>query len=153
MQGMENALSFPIDLVEQAIHQEDIRGVDELISTVSDINKRILQTETYLSLAISVGTPLIVELLLGKGANPNLNYSMQNSSPLIFAAYGGKDKIVKLLINYGADLNHIANDGATAVGAALQQSEAWNQKRTRDPMLPARSYDKVIELLRVSKIL
>ena len=46
-----------------------------------------------------------VKLLLNHGADPNLGYAF-HGSPLICAAYRKHDKVMKMLIDHGADINH-----------------------------------------------
>lgn len=61
----------------------------------------------------------LVQTLLEKGANPNLQ-DWRGATPLINAAFAGQQPIVKYLLAHGAKVNIVPVDGPTALVAALQ---------------------------------
>ena len=63
----------------------------------------------------------ICQMLLTKGANPNIYTYSGKSTPLHRAAYMGHLNIVKLLLKYKADLDCQDSDGLTPLHKAYQQ--------------------------------
>ena len=59
---------------------------------------------TVLNYAVELNRPEFVKLFLEKGANPNINNSL-NYSPLYNAVFYNSFEITKLLIDYGANIN------------------------------------------------
>jgi hypothetical protein len=72
---------------------------------------------TPLMLAAMSGQPACVDILLRRGANPNIRTAF-GDTPLIRAAYAGNLGIVKLLVNAGASLTAKNGDGDTPYRAA-----------------------------------
>ena len=66
----------------------------------------------------SVGDPELTELLLSKGADPNLRLE-HGWTPLMSAVRSGKPESAKLLLKAGADVNATAGDGRTALMEVL----------------------------------
>lgn len=61
----------------------------------------------------------VVELLLERGADPNIRCQGDNATPLHFAAEGGDLEIVKLLVEHGADVNGFGDlHGVDVIGWA-----------------------------------
>ena len=60
----------------------------------------------------------MVRALLRAGANPNLAHEDDGRTPLLAAVEGGQRRIVKLLLNAGADPNRADEDGQTALDIA-----------------------------------
>lgn len=98
--------------VFSAISKGNIDTVKTALDNGVYINYRN-RDNTLLTQAIRTRRPRIVELLLSRGADPNLavNYKMfanDNTiySPLYFAVFrSGNEEIVELLFKYGADPN------------------------------------------------
>jgi ankyrin repeat protein len=60
--------------------------------------------------------PMIVELLLHYGADPNVTENINKATPLhIAAGLNVNVKIFELLLRAGADPNKITSDGATSI--------------------------------------
>lgn len=104
--------------------------LQEIISNVENSEERLVQLKRYLDqegftnindidsfgdtalhIASNDGFIDIVEILLSKGANPNIADKMGNT-PLHLAALFGNLQIVTLLLNHGADINYTNDLGA-----------------------------------------
>ncbi len=104
----------------------NIDGVDALLNSLNnqkEIKDLFMKTPgiaklTPLQQAI-YGCSSLVEILLKHGANPNyvVPYS-ENPSPLLIAASLGIDKIVDMLLKYGADVMIVDTTGQTALHKA-----------------------------------
>ncbi|MGL5955869.1 MAG: ankyrin repeat domain-containing protein [Brevinema sp.] len=107
--AIQNGDTYQIkDLLDQGIHP-DIRKPDN--------------NNTALIIAISFRRERIVQLLLDRGANPNLSAQskgISNITPLMIAAQQGPLEIVQEIINYGADINAVTTSGVTALMSAIK---------------------------------
>ncbi|KNG82452.1 ankyrin repeat-containing protein [Aspergillus nomiae NRRL 13137] len=79
-----------------------------------NVNHQCFRGKTALHHAVQVGSEVIVQLLLAKGAYPDPRDD-NNNSPLVWAASRGYLSIMKLLYEAGADLNTAPRDGCTAL--------------------------------------
>jgi ankyrin repeat protein len=61
-----------------------------------------------------------VALLLARGATVNLRDTEERFTALMFAASEGQDKVVRLLLEHGADPSLVDADGDTALTFAKQ---------------------------------
>jgi ankyrin repeat protein len=76
--------------------------------------------ESALSTAASFNKIIIVELLLARGANPNVATD-RNETPLQIAAYNGNVEIVRMLIEAGAKVDAADTQyGFTALASAAR---------------------------------
>ncbi len=109
-----------------AIQDNRIEAVEKLITTGTDVNMRgdDENKSTPLMSAVTWGTPEMVELLLRKGANPNLT-DTYNHTPLMMAIlFRTEDeinvvKIVRALLAAGADKTIASTDGKTVYEMAV----------------------------------
>ena len=62
-----------------------------------------------------------MEFLLSKGANPNVIGIKSNWSALLSSTSQGYRDITKMLIEYGADVNHSQSDGWTPLHVAARE--------------------------------
>jgi len=97
------------------IYKKDIEGVKELLATGVDVNIREkTMGSTPLIVACSLeGTYEIVELLISKGADINIQGSYDGRTALMWAAANSKKSVV-LLLEKGAKVNLKGVDGMTA---------------------------------------
>lgn len=82
----------------------------------------------------------VIRVLLDAGAYPDERINGSNQSAIAFAAWQGDEKTVRLLLDAGADLNHIDDEGMTALDHAQYFLESPHGEKT--------PYLKIAELLR-----
>lgn len=95
---------------------DDVEFAQLLISKGADVNAKIDNGDTPLNFATYSGhdgSPEMVELLLKHGANPNNSCKLM--SPLMGACQNGYYKIVKALVENGADVNKRDENKNTAL--------------------------------------
>ncbi|MEN8227511.1 MAG: ankyrin repeat domain-containing protein [Bacteroidota bacterium] len=85
-----------------------------LLNEGAVVDRRDLMGRTALLYASTGPFPETVKLLLEKGAEPNIVDSGEHFSPLMHAAAEGNMNVVKILLEYGADLSltDVDNDDA-----------------------------------------
>lgn len=102
-------------------------------SDTINIYKHLIKHRAAKEEVINGGTPLyfavaykrykFVELLLKDGANPNAPVTVDEPSTILYcAADWGLEPAVKLLISYGANVNHSVDDGWTPLHIATQNN-------------------------------
>lgn len=91
-----------------------------LLDKGARLDRRDLMGRTALLYASTGPFPETVKILLDKGAKPNVVDSDEHFSPLMHAAAEGNFSVVKLLVEYGADLSLKDVDGDDAESFALQ---------------------------------
>lgn len=96
--------------------------IGHLLDQGANINYKTELGEGALATAAYYQNSRVVEFLIERGANVNLQDSqgLQNT-PLIFAAWKGPYKTVELLINKGARLNIQNKSGNTALMEAISE--------------------------------
>ena len=94
--------------------REDVFKV--LLETRVKINARNRGGETALMLAAIQGHTEIAKRLVFNGAQVDF----RGWNPLLYAATGGKDDIVLLLLNVGADINARSENGTTPLMMAVR---------------------------------
>ncbi|KAI1709836.1 ankyrin repeats (3 copies) domain-containing protein [Ditylenchus destructor] len=85
-----------------------------------DIDKKTLNGETALSLAIKRGLSDIVEVLLVKGASPNMDDGEQ-VTPLLMAIQRENIVIAEKLLEHKADPNLVLDKNLTPLGLAINR--------------------------------
>ena len=88
----------------------------------SDINAQDVYGWTALTYSAVRGEKQMTKKLLSKHANPNIA-DEEGRSILMHAVDCDRDDIVKLLVEYKADLDHRDKKGATAMGLAWAKSK------------------------------
>ena len=89
----------------------DIEIIELLISQKADLNICSYEGYSPIMIASGYGNKEIVQLLLKNGAKPDNNCSESNPTALYFAAKQGFYDIVKILIQYKANINYTDADG------------------------------------------
>ena len=116
-------LTIFTDIVNDAV-KEDIESKDVILPKEHWINQS-LKTEddkTLLLKAIELGLPAFVEVLLRSKADPNLYSNELMVTPLIFATKSMDLTSMRLLTQFGANVNAVAfNNGQTALHAACDR--------------------------------
>jgi ankyrin repeat protein len=101
--------------------------VNQIIAAGARVDGRAADGRTALHAAIGRGQVGIVQLLLLRGANPNLRGGPQNVSPLRHAVAADQPQIVEALLRSGADpsepgLFEIVADGPRTNGPAMREA-------------------------------
>eukprot|EP00744_Colponema_vietnamica_P009510 GILI01013517.1.p1 GENE.GILI01013517.1~~GILI01013517.1.p1 ORF type:complete len:355 (-),score=45.07 GILI01013517.1:169-1233(-) len=90
-----------------AAKNDDIESIEELLRGGANINALSMMSGTPLSLAAYQGHVKAVEMLLGKGADPNLR-----PETLKFACASGSLPCVEALVAFGADVSKSSGVGS-----------------------------------------
>ena len=69
-----------------------------------------------------------VQELLNAGADPNSRLKSCGNTPLHVAAINGRDAVVQMLVEAGADVKVVDEKGATPLCEALRWFRGWRQK-------------------------
>lgn len=93
------------DVLGEAVAGGELDNVRGLLKHNLDPNSYIVSGERLLSLAVQSRNVDMVRLLLEFGADASRPDLITNLGPLVHAARGHKDEIVRLLIEASADLN------------------------------------------------
>jgi ankyrin repeat protein len=91
-----------------------------LLEEGADLEKRDFMDRTALLYACTGPFPETVKILLDKGALPNVVDSDEHFSPIMHAAAEGNLSVVKILVEFGADLSLKDVDGDDAESFARQ---------------------------------
>jgi ankyrin repeat protein len=92
----------------------------KLLEEGAELEKRDFMDRTALLYACTGPFPETVKILLDKGALPNVVDSDEHFSPLMHAAAEGNFGVVKILVEFGADLSLKDVDGDDAESFAMQ---------------------------------
>ncbi|QOY87327.1 ankyrin repeat domain-containing protein [Paludibaculum fermentans] len=96
-----------------AAREGDLAAMNKQLDQGAGVNQSAgVNNWTVLQHAIHKNQPQAVDLLLAKGADPNLAHGKM--TPLMMAAGYGYDGIVRSLLKYGADPKVRNSDGKTA---------------------------------------
>jgi ankyrin repeat protein len=119
--------AFRLSLLHRAIRQNDLRTINVLLTLDAALadSRAHPPGVSILSQAIQNQDYLLIEFLLSKGANPNID----NSLPLRIAAAKGYQDMIEKLLTSGADIN--GGEGI-ALGAALTSGNAYILKLLLD---------------------
>lgn len=109
-----------------AIAEKDTVKAVELLKSGENINLLNSYGSTVLMQSCRYGYDTVMEkFLLQHGANPDNPRSPKGRTTLIIAsAYYGGIPMVRLLLQYGADINAVTNDGVTALMMAAQSAKS-----------------------------
>lgn len=114
------------DPIFRATHYKNLGGMMKALNAGSDIEYRTTLSYTALHNASLHNFYEGVELLLERGADINAvtpeDENHPNSTALMLAAGGGYIRIVKLLLDNGANYKHANDEGFTALHRAVCKS-------------------------------
>ena len=108
----------------QAVRNNDIAKVEELIKQGFDVNKKDDQGFTPLIISAGLGNAKIVKLLIDAGADVNLCESQMGASPLHKAAQSGSVEIAEMLIAKGA----VIDFQNSSLGHTPLMDAIWHEK-------------------------
>lgn len=102
------------DNLIEFLYSKEYRNLDRLLSpdVINQVDSDGRSLLVHAVLDTNADSEL-VEFLLMKGADPNLQDKEQKWTPLHFAARDQKLSIVKLLLQYGADIDRVDTFGNT----------------------------------------
>lgn len=103
-----------------------------------DINAKDKSGNTLLGKTIFYGNYRILEILLQRGANPNIRYGQAHAIALVRAIYRKSPKIIELLLDYGANINVNIN-GKTLIDILFEPTAIVYNK----------TYDSIYEILQL----
>jgi hypothetical protein len=110
-----------VTLLMSAARDADQSTFNRALKKTSDINAQDAYGWTALTYAVVRGDTRMTKKLLSMHANPNI-VDEDGRSILMHAVDYNREDIVKLLVEYKADLDHRDNRGATGVGLAWVKS-------------------------------
>jgi ankyrin repeat protein len=87
-------------------------------TSIESASKKPKAPEIDIHSAVVSGNVIVMKQHVLAGTDLNLKDPFGGSSPIISAALFGKIEIVKILVDAGADVNFINNDGSTALHTA-----------------------------------
>ncbi|MCC6380563.1 MAG: ankyrin repeat domain-containing protein [Burkholderiales bacterium] len=93
-------------------------AVDALLAAKAEVDKRNRWGDTALMVAVLNGHGAIAKALRQKGAAVNA----KGWTPLIYAATGGHDDLVRWLLGEGSDINAASPNGTTALMMAVREN-------------------------------
>jgi uncharacterized protein len=111
-----------------AANDGDLAAVRAWLDRGADVNEGApsLNTETALMRAAANGHSEVVQLLLARGADPNVRHTgigqLQGRTALLFAVDNQQAEVVALLLDAGADVNVKDALGETALTLALERA-------------------------------
>ena len=110
-----------------AVRAKNIRMVDVLIAAGGEMNP----TDNFppLLFALEPGGEEVIDELIARGADVNLKFHVQGITFLMLAAGSGPPKVVRTLLDAGADVNARDNEGRTALTYAEQFNERSEDER------------------------
>ncbi len=110
-----------ISALHFAIHMQDYAKARELINSGTDVNQRIPRLGTLLHLAVKSDQEDVVELLIAKDVDVNIQAGHGYQTPLHISVHEGNARTVELLVAKGADINAKNLWDRTPLDIALDQ--------------------------------
>ena len=107
------------DLLHLACKNGQLSLIKNLLKAKVNINALDSKGKSSLDLAVIEGNIAVTNLLISEGAN----IEMKDSFALLYACENGRTKIVKILLENGADINSKINDGTSAIHLAASSGK------------------------------
>lgn len=105
----------------EAAASENINVVSYLVSKNADVNALNKLGADPLTIALASGEAALARILLQNGSNPNLKWNKMNLTHLMNAARNGHLEVLKLLLDYSAEINAQDDKGNTALHYATSE--------------------------------
>ncbi|KAJ5984659.1 hypothetical protein N7481_006758 [Penicillium waksmanii] len=114
-----------------AVHTKDLKLVELLLDAGADVNVPCREIgseqgkifDRVLFWAVEAADETIVELLLARGANPEMS-DMMGCSPLVYAVEGGYEAVLRVLLAYGANPLRAVNYSGEELWSLAQTKES-----------------------------
>ena len=100
---------------------------DAMLSAGVEVNPKTVYPSP-LAYAIEEHDTVMIEALLKRGANVNLRDQQSGETPLMFAARCSTPKVVKTLLDVGADATAKNKQGKTALTIAEEGNNLWREE-------------------------
>ena len=111
------------DALMRAIYAGDTAKVTQALKRGANLNKPRPDGSLPLAWAVETQNPVLVSLLLGKGAKVNpVSEQTQSFSPLVVACQRGDPTIVAALLDAGADVNRTTSTGISPLALCAGNS-------------------------------
>lgn len=121
------------DALMRAIHQQDIGKVSAALYAGAALNTPLADGSLPLAWAVETQNAQLVNVLLAKGARPDVGDShLRSFSPLVVACQRGEPAIVTALLAAGAEVNNATASGVTPLALCAGQSTAAAVKQLLD---------------------
>lgn len=131
-----------------AVHQAALAGDAERISALvangADVNATDANGRTALMIAASAGKTSVVDVLLTRGANPNVTDSKDGRTALIIATEGGHGDVARALLSKGADPNLKDKAGETAMSRAQRLGHVYIGRLLKQAGAKTPSFDQIL---------
>ena len=99
--------------------ENDLETTVQIAKTIENVNRTDPYDRSLLMYSSAKGYSQAVRILLGRGADPDLQ-AIDGLTALMYASYNGSTRIVKMLLEKGANVNLQALDGLNALMMASQ---------------------------------
>jgi len=123
-----NAEDDASEAFNEAIERNDLKDLVRLLTAYINHPLGAAVLPNALRVAVVYSRVEMVKLLLENGVNPSTPSTNINYTPLMQAASNADLKLVKLLVDAGADLNAEDSSGKTALDAANMYSSEEHRK-------------------------
>ena len=108
----------------RAVTQKNIHNVGILLERGADPSQNMRVGYPILLLAVMTRQHEVARLLLEAGASPNVVHPASKTSAIWYAARKNDIEMIRLLLQYGADVNAHGTTGLTALMEAIENNNA-----------------------------
>jgi ankyrin repeat protein len=114
------------DKLYKAVQMDDVVTVKNMLSEGVDVNAKTTDGTYAINMASIRGNTEIIELLLTKGADINVQNDSQGDSPLhCVVKFQGAPTSAQLLVAAGADTTLVDHQDKTALDYATEKYSHW----------------------------
>ena len=119
----EMGLYYSADALAASVKANDLRAVDLFMEAGMNPDVADPGEPPVLAYAAEEGNTLIIETLLGHGANPDAFDPTRDKTALFYAVESEHPEVIWLLLKYGANPNIAGPEGVTPLMLAAQQGD------------------------------